>query len=327
MSKPIFSEINQVALVVPDMKKAVRVLTEELGVGPLLDLRFGSVAEDPSFAQGGACMPIYGYYLKGQYIGSYGIYMSAATFENNVQLEMITPAGNRSLFQDYLDRHGAGIQHLCIRHDRDYDGYLKLLGEMAVAGNPLESICRVDHDEICAFVDHNERLGISLEVQYRPPEYRLPEGRPPMIEANRDLCPQPMAGALTGLTFASWKMEPVLALLEKDYGIGPWEISGPELHGFQDGIHSRGRTAVCRTMNLLLEVLEPQDPADETDEVVRFLHKNGGNGVFSIHFTAPQGVQVLKAKRRVLFGNDHAGLLDYTEELGAYLKFVDTSAK
>ena len=80
-------------------------------------------------------------------------------------------------------------------------------------------------------------------------------------------------------------------------------------------------------MNLLLEVLEPQDPADETDEVVRFLRKNGGNGVFSIHFTAPQGVQALKAKRRVLFGNDHAGLLDYTEELGAYLKFVDTSAK
>ena len=35
-----------------------------------------------------------------------------------------------------------------------------------------------------------------------------------MIEANRDLCPQPMAGALTGLTFASWKMEPVLALLD-----------------------------------------------------------------------------------------------------------------
>ncbi|WP_308589267.1 VOC family protein [uncultured Oscillibacter sp.] len=325
MKRPLFSEISQVALVVSDLDRATRVLTQELGVGPLLNLRFGSVEGDPTFAENAVALPIDNYYLRGEYIGRYGIFMAAATFENEVQLEMISPAQNRSLFRDYLDSHGPGVQHICIKHGRDYDGYLKLLGEMAVAGNPLTSICRVDKEEICAFVDHDQRLGLSLEVQFRPETYQLPDMAPPMLQPNRKACPKPLAGALTGMTIAAWRMEPVLELLEKQYGIGPWEIGGPGLHGFRDGIYTEIRTATCKALNLTLEIFEPVHPEDGDDEAVRFLRKNGGNGVFSVHFTAPEGVDVLKSKRRVLFGNDHAVLLDFTEELGAYLKFIDSS--
>ena len=322
MKEPLFSEISQVALVVPDLGRAAQVLTEELGVGPLLNLRFGAVEGDPSFAEGGMTLPIDDYYLDGAYIGQYGIFMAAAAFENGVQLEMISPAQNRSLFREYLDRHGPGVQHICIRHGRDYAGYLRLLGEMAVAGNPLASVCKVDKEEICAFVRHDRLLGLAVEVQHRPETYRLPDLAPPMLPANRAAHPRPLAGAMTGMTIAAWNMAQVLELLEEKYGIGPWELGGPGLHGFRSGVYTEIRTAVCRALNLELEIFEPVCPGDENDEAVRFLRRNGGNGVFSVHFTAPEGVDVLKAKRRVLFGNDHAGLLDFTEELGTYLKFT-----
>lgn len=323
MREPLFSGISQVALVVPDLEKAARVLTRELGVGPLLQLRFGSVEGGPDFGRDAVVLPIEGYYLRGEYVGSYGIYMAAATFENGIQLELISPAGNRSLFQEYLETHGPGVQHICIQHHRDYNGYLRLLGEMAVAGNPLVSVCRVDREELCAFVGHDQRLGLAFEVQYRPETYQLPDLTPSMMPADRTAHPVPLAGALTGMTIAVREIEPVVELLEQQYGIGPWEIAGPVFHGVPNGVYTWLRTAVCKALNLTLELFEPVHPEDEEDEVVRFLRKNGGNGVFSIHFTAPEGVDVLKSKRRVLFGNEHAGLLDFTDELGAYLKFVD----
>ena len=323
MKEPLFSEISQVALVVPDLEKAARVVTRELGVGPLLQLRFGAVEGDPAFAQNAVVLPVEGYYLRGEYVGSYGIYMAAVTFGNNIQLELISPSENRSLFREYLETHGPGVQHICIQHHRDYDGYLRLLGEMAVAGNPLVSVCRVDGEELCAFVGHDQRLGLSFELQYRPETYHLPDLPPPVIPADRTCNAVPLADALTGLTLAVWKMEPVIKLLEQQYGIGPWEITGPGFHGVQDGIYTWIRTAVCKALNLRLELFEPVHPKDKSDEVVRFLQKNGGNGVFSIHFTAPEGVEILKSKRRVLFGNEHACLLDFTNELGAYLKFAD----
>lgn len=55
----------------------------------------------------------------------------------------------------------------------------------------------------------------------------------------------------------------------------------------------------------------------------QFMQDNGGNGIFSITFSAPKGVgTVLEAVGRpAVFGNEHAALVDFRDIFGTYFKF------
>ena len=81
-------------------------------MGPFLNVKFGHVEGDASFDDG--AMPIEDYYLNGDYVGTYGIRMGAVTWDNGIQLELIEPMENRSLFRQYLDSHGPGPQHIAV---------------------------------------------------------------------------------------------------------------------------------------------------------------------------------------------------------------------
>ena len=169
----------------------------------------------------------------------------------------------------------------------------------------------------CAFVHHKGSLGTDLEVQYRPPDYHLPEGEPSLIFPNREKVPKPLLSKLTGIAFGVREIAPVRALLEERYGIGPWVLSGPDVHG--------GRHAVCESLNLRLELVAPPDPEDGGDVLAAYLKKNGGNGIFYITLEAPQGLEApLKAMERaggkVIFQSEEAALVDFTELFGGYFR-------
>ncbi len=308
----VIDQIPQMSYTVGDLDRAIALFTEELGVGPFLNVKFGHVDGDDGFNEG--AMPIEDYYLEGEYVGSYGIRMGAVTWDNGIQLELIQPMENQSLFRQYLDSHGPGPQHIAVHSSLPFT---ETLGRMAAAGNPLASVCKVDRAEDCAFVHHKGSLGTDLEVQYRPPDYHLPEGEPPLIFPNREKVPKPLLSKLTGIAFGVREIAPVRALLEERYGIGPWVLSGPDVHG--------GRHAVCESLNLRLELVAPPDPEDGGDVLAAYLKKNGGNGIFYITLEAPQGLEApLKAIERaggkVIFQSEEAALVDFTELFGGYFR-------
>ena len=306
--KPLLQTLLQVGFVVGDLDQALEVFTGQLGAGPFLNVKFGSVDGDPAFNDG--ALSISDFRLDGRYLGTYGIRMGAMDF-GGVQLELIEPMKNMSLFRQYLDQHGPGAQHLAMKST---EPFALTLGLMAAAGNPIGSLAKVDRQEDCAFVRHTEPLGIALELYHRPEGYTHPEGVPPMVHPDRQRHPEPLVEDLTEVTFAVKDLEPVLELLEGKYGIGPWNREGPGLHG--------ETRATCQSLGAKVELVQP--PADPADAMGQFLRDNGGNGIFSITFSAPKGVKaVLEAvERPAVFGNENAALVDFRDIFGTYFKFV-----
>ena len=190
--RQVIDSIPQMSYTVRDLDRAIALFTEGLGVGPFLNVKFGHVEGDASFDDG--AMPIEDYYLNGDYVGTYGIRMGAVTWDNGIQLELIEPMENRSLFRQYLDSHGPGPQHIAVSSPLTFQ---ETLGAMAAAGNPLASMAKVDRAEDCAFVRHKP-LGTDLEVQYRPPDYKLPEGEPPLVFPDREKRPRSPALPIDG---------------------------------------------------------------------------------------------------------------------------------
>ena len=306
--KPLLETLLQVGFVVEDLDRALEVFTKQLGAGPFLNVKFGSVDGDPDFNEG--ALPIEDFRLDGRYLGTYGIRMGAMHF-GGIQMELIEPMKNLSLFRQYLDQHGPGAQHLAVERTESFE---MTLGRMAAAGNPIGSLAKVDHQEDCAFVRHTESLGIALELYHRPEGYTHPEGVPPMVYPDRQRHPKPLVEAITEVTFAVKDLAPVLELVEGKYGIGPWIREGPGLHG--------ETRASCQSMGAKVELVQP--PADPSDAMYQFLQDNGGNGIFSVSFSAPEGVKaVLEAvDRPMVFGNEHAALVDFRDIFGIYFKFA-----
>lgn len=306
--KPLFQTLLQVGYVVGDLDQALEIFTQQLGAGPFLNVKFGSVDGDTAFNDG--ALSIEDFRLDGKYLGSYGIRMGAMQF-GGIQLELIEPMENMSLFRQYLNQHGPGAQHLAMERTESFE---MTLGRMAAAGYPIGSLAKVDRQEDCAFVRHAEPLGIAVELYHRPEGYTHPDGVPPMVHPDRQRHPEPLVDAITEVTFAVRELTPVLELLEGRYGIGPWNREGPGLHG--------ERRAVGQSLGVRVELVQP--PADPEDAMYQFLRNNGGNGIFSITFSAPKGVQaVLEAVNRpAVFGNAHAALVDFRDIFGTYFKFA-----
>ena len=128
--RQVIDSIPQMSYTVRDLDRAIALFTEGLGVGPFLNVKFGHVEGDASFDDG--AMPIEDYYLNGDYVGTYGIRMGAVTWDNGIQLELIEPMENRSLFRQYLDSHGPGPQHIAVSSPLTFQ---ETLGAMAAAGN------------------------------------------------------------------------------------------------------------------------------------------------------------------------------------------------
>lgn len=305
--KPLLQALLQVGFVVRDLDQALEVFTGQLGAGPFLNVKFGSVDGDSAFNDG--ALSIEDFRLDGRYLGSYGIRMGAMHF-GGIQLELIQPMENMSLFRQYLDQHGPGAQHLAMERTESFE---MTLGRMAAAGNPIGSLAKVDRQEDCAFVRHTEPLGIALELYHRPEGYTHPDGVPPMVYPDRQRHPDPLVENMTEVTFAVKELSPVLDLLEGKYGIGPWECKGSGLHG--------ENRAVCQSLGAKVELVQP--PADPADVMNQFMQDNGGNGIFSITFSAPKGMgPVLEAVGRpAVFGNEHAALVDFRDIFGTYFKF------
>lgn len=262
----LITNITQVGLVVRDVQKAAEVFSKGFGQN-LLNVRFGKVQGDKSFNSNS--ISVEDVYLDGEFIGSYGIEMAAVNFENGVQLELIEPAANRSLFREYLDEYGPGVEHVAVESSC---GFYETLGKMAAAGNPLGQFAKVDGEqEECAFVKHRFTLGLDMELHNRLEDFRLPDVMPNFIKADKGQFPEPLAMGIAGLNVVVDKLEPVINMLRDKYGLTDWEYE--EAHGLKH--------AYYRGFKVEIQLLEP---LDDSSNAAKWLAKYKKNGVCSVEF-------------------------------------------
>src|SRR5947199_8797917 len=94
--------ITQIAVVVADMESALRSYTENLGWGPWSVFDYKPPLLHDTVVRGQAC--------EFRMIG-------AETMVDGLGFELIQPVSGPSIYQEFLDTHGEGVQHIaCMKH-------------------------------------------------------------------------------------------------------------------------------------------------------------------------------------------------------------------
>lgn len=97
--KEMFSDFVQIGIVVRDMDRMIRVLSEVFGLGP-----FRSITAPPAD----------GIHRTYTYRGKPGdfTYRLAITELGPIELEIIQPLEGENIYSDFLEEHGEGIHHI-----------------------------------------------------------------------------------------------------------------------------------------------------------------------------------------------------------------------
>lgn len=262
----LLDSIKQVAFVVQDVRKAADIFANGFGL-ELLNVRFGHVDGDPDFVEN--TIDIDRVSLDGEPIGTYGIEMAACDIGSGVQIEIIQPAANRSLFREYLDQYGCSMQHIAIESNREFH---ETIGYMAAAGNPLGQFARVDGDqEECAFIKHRYSLGFDIELHNRLADFRLPQIRPNFIKPDPTDAPRPALTSVSGINIVTDHLDDTVTLLRDQYGLTDWEFEDAHML----------KHAYCKALNVEIQVLEP---LDISSGAAQWMKKHGRIGVCSVEF-------------------------------------------
>ena len=97
--------ITQIAVVVADIKSALRSYTENLGWGPWSVFEYAPPLLHDTVVRGEK--------TEFRMIG-------AETTVNGLGFELIQPVSGPSIYQEFLDSHGEGVQHIaCMKHSYD----------------------------------------------------------------------------------------------------------------------------------------------------------------------------------------------------------------
>ncbi len=260
MSKPMISKIDQVSVVVEDAKATVNYLVEKFGIGPWAHLQFGDDGrENIRYGSIEDCV------TEGDPIGTYSIDCVCCKMPNDVEIEVISPRKGSSIFARYLERHGAGAQHISLVLTGSYE---ETLERMAGAGFTTGQFATVIEDETCAFIEHMKSLGTYLEMHKRPDDWGAPiddvidltffPGPTPEDKPEK----APVFNQLDQINIVVEDLAASLDTMEAHYGIGPWEITE----------NADEKKAVCASLNIRFCLIQPLNP-DSADG--RFLKAHG----------------------------------------------------
>lgn len=316
MEKALFTTIEQVSFTVRHLDRTVKYLSDVCGIGPWSLCNFGYIDGDNEFNR--ETIKVADTIVEGRYVGTYAVRIAQCVV-GNVEIELIEPMDEKSIFSSYLKHNGPGGQHLAV--DRT-EAFGTVLGIMAENGYPLAQLAKIDDIEDCAFVDHMRTLGTYLELHRRPEDFSLPE----VLLKNKypkdgNMSASPLFSSVETIAFAVVNAGAVVELMEEKYGIGPWE---EEIISPVGGVDGSVLRRSCRSLNVAMELLQP---ISGVSAVERFL-RSKGPGIMGITMTAAHNAEDIYFlmeqagfDRRTAF-MDTRGMsvfVDHLDLLGAYL--------
>lgn len=151
--------INQIGIIVRDIRAAMRHYWETFGIGPWTLYELGGGRFDELTFRG---KPV-----------DYSILMALANLDN-VQIELIQPlAGEGSSYDEFLRRHGDGVQHLAMTVD-DVETVLADAAERNIGILQAGLDRSADNPGGFAYLDTEQALGTVFEFVQRRRKSVLP---------------------------------------------------------------------------------------------------------------------------------------------------------
>jgi len=148
---PVDVNIDQIGIVVRDLREMAENLNHLLGIGPFRILEW----------------PIEGIDPESTYLGEPGQYRLLLGFarQGSTQIELIEPIDGQSIFSDFLDSHGPGLHHFRIVVS-DFDEKVISLEKAGI--KKIASGTGVHIGSKWAYFDTTELLnGIVIELRTR----------------------------------------------------------------------------------------------------------------------------------------------------------------
>ena len=144
--KILLREIVHACVVVRDVDKTTRNMTEKLGIGPW-EVRLKTYPESQASVRGvpGECT-----------------YKFAYTKMGPITLELVETVKGRSIYQEFLEQHGEGLHHLGFPTPLPFDDELEKWEKMGI--QPLQINRLDDPEEGWAYMDTQKLTGFILEI-------------------------------------------------------------------------------------------------------------------------------------------------------------------
>lgn len=140
-----YGRVLHLGIIVADMKKAVSIFEEEMGIGPW------SIEEHAPF-----------FYDKKVNDGI-GMDFAAAMFrKDGYEIEVIEPVGP-SIYMDFLEKHGPGVHHVVLESKEHYTDTLAM-AERISGRKPALSVRFPDDTPVVFYADMLQEIGLLLEV-------------------------------------------------------------------------------------------------------------------------------------------------------------------
>ncbi len=153
LENAFISGVQQVALVVRDIDKALEEYTNRLGIGPWWVSLYGP----PKMT---------GMRIRGEEI-PYSMKLAIA-WTGNTMWELIQPLDGPSIYKEFLESQGEGIHHVLVEHDGiDFDNALATFTERGCPPLMEGTIGGVRF----AYVETASPLKTVLEIVHRPPGF------------------------------------------------------------------------------------------------------------------------------------------------------------
>ncbi len=148
----------QIGIVVPDMDTALERYSSSLGLGPWIGFHFSPETVRDFTYRGNPADYSFDIALTGQ----------------GPQVELIQVHGDHSLYHEWTDKHGYGIQHLGVR----VEDAAATTAELVTAGYEILQSGNgygLNGDGAFAYFDTHDDFGMILEIIQVPAERREPD--------------------------------------------------------------------------------------------------------------------------------------------------------
>jgi 4-hydroxyphenylpyruvate dioxygenase-like putative hemolysin len=276
VTKPIFTDVLQVGMVVKDLDEAVKNYADGYGIGPWKFYTFDSrTVSNMSIRE-----------QKTDYA------MRLAVCDiGNVQWELIQPTDDKTLYAEFLKKHGPGLHH-CAFGIENYDEFMKIMrakGKMVVQeGNWLGFTY--------TYMGTEDELNVISEVYNVSPGWEWPEPEK-IYEAPKTVKPVFTNVLQVGMVVKD--LDQAVKNYADKYGIGPWKyytfdsttVSNMSIR--EKKTDYAMRLAVCDIGNVQWELIQPTD--DKT-LYAEFL-KEHGPGLHHCAFDIENYEEVMKTMR------------------------------
>ena len=153
--KPMFTQVLQIGIVVKDCDGSVRRWVEEYGVGPWSIYEFNPETVEQMTVRGKA----QGYAMR-----------LATANVGSVQIELIEPKDDKSIYAEFLKEHGEGLHHVAF----GVDDYGKVMESYGKKGKPILQ-GGTWKGLTYTYLDEGKDLGLIAEIYHIAPDFRLPE--------------------------------------------------------------------------------------------------------------------------------------------------------